>query len=315
MKGAGAYLELYHSGELETRARRAREILEDCQLSPRHCGLNRLAGEVGKCRTATQAVVSSYAPHFGEESPLVGSHGSGTIFFTHCNLRCVFCQNYSISQLGEGREVSEQELAGMMLSLQEMGCHNINLVSPTHVVPQILEALELAIARGLSIPLVYNCGGYDSVETLKLLDGIVDIYMPDMKYSDDDIARQYSGIENYPLVNRKAIKEMHRQVGDLQLDERGVATRGLLVRHLVLPHGLAGTAAVVRFLAEEISLNTYLNVMAQYRPSHKASQYPLLARSITKQEFQEAVDLARQQGLERLDRFYIPSAVRILFRR
>ncbi len=315
MKGAGAYLELYHSGELETRARRAREILEDCQLCPRHCGLNRLAGEVGKCRTATQAVVSSYAPHFGEESPLVGSHGSGTIFFTHCNLRCVFCQNYSISQLGEGREVSEQELAGMMLSLQEMGCHNINLVSPTHVVPQILEALELAIARGLSIPLVYNCGGYDSVETLKLLDGIVDIYMPDMKYSDDDIARQYSGIENYPLVNRKAIKEMHRQVGDLQLDERGVATRGLLVRHLVLPHGLAGTAAVVRFLAEEISLNTYLNVMAQYRPSHKASQYPLLARSITKQEFQEAVDLARQQGLERLDRFYIPSAVRILFRR
>jgi putative pyruvate formate lyase activating enzyme len=314
MKRVGAYLELYYSGELKARVRRAKEILESCHLCPRHCGINRLAGEVGKCSTATQAVVSSYAPHFGEESPLVGIHGSGTIFFTHCNLKCVFCQNYSISQLGEGREASKQELVGMMLSLQAMGCHNINLVSPTHVVPQILEALELAIAMGLSVPLVYNCGGYDSVETLKLLDGIVDIYMPDMKYSADDIAQQYSGIKNYPSVNREAIKEMHRQVGDLQMDNNGVATRGLLVRHLVLPHGLAGTAEVVRFLAEEVSVHTYLNIMAQYRPSHKASQYPLLSRPITRQEFLEAVDLAQQQRLERLDKMPNPSAARILFK-
>jgi len=207
----------------------------------------------------------------------VGNNGSGTIFFTSCNLRCVFCQNYSISQLGNGREVTKEELAEMMLSLQKKRCHNVNLVTPTHVVPQILEALEIAIARGLSIPLVYNSGGYESTETLKLLEGIVDMYMPDMKYSDDEIARLYSGIENYPSVNRAAVKEMHRQVGDLQINEQGVATRGLLVRHLVLPNGLAGTRQIVHFLAEEISLNTYLNVMAQYHPCHQASQFPLLS--------------------------------------
>jgi len=313
MKGAAAYLELYHCGELAARIERAKGVLESCEICPRHCQVNRLAGEVGKCRTGVRAIVSSYGPHFGEEAPLIGSHGSGTIFFTNCNLRCVFCQNYSISQLGEGSEVTREELAAMMLSLEKRECHNINLVSPTHVVPQILEALELAIARGLSIPLVYNSGGYDSVETLRLLQGIVDIYMPDMKYADDEIARQYSGIENYPAVNRAAVKEMHRQVGDLQIDEQGVATRGLLVRHLVLPHGLAGTQKTVRFLAEEISLNTYLNVMAQYRPCHKASQFPLLSRSITREEFLEAVDLARQQGLQRLDRLHSPAAVRILF--
>ena len=313
MKGMAAYLGLYYRGELTLRVERAKEILENCEICPRHCHVNRLAGEVGKCRTAARAIVSSYAPHFGEEAPLVGHNGSGTIFFTYCNLRCVFCQNYSISQLGEGREVTKEELAGMMLFLQKRGCHNINLVTPTHVAPQILEALELAIAKGLSVPLVYNSGGYDSVETLKLLEGIVDIYMPDMKYSDDEIAQQYSGIENYPSVNRAAVKEMHRQVGDLQIDEQGVATRGLLVRHLVLPHGLAGTQKTVRFLAEEISLNTYLNVMAQYRPCHKASQFPLLSRPITREEFLEAVNLARQQGLERLDRLHSPPAVRILF--
>jgi putative pyruvate formate lyase activating enzyme len=313
MKGVAAYLGLYRCGELATRIERAKGILESCEICPRHCQVNRLAGEVGKCRTGARAMVSSYGPHFGEEAPLVGSHGSGTIFFTNCNLRCVFCQNYSISQLGEGREVTKEELAAMMLSLQKTGCHNINLVSPTHVVPQILEALELAIARGLSIPLVYNSGGYDSVETLRLLEGIVDIYMPDMKYSDDEIARQYSGIENYPAVNRAAVKEMHRQVGDLQIDEQGVAIRGLLVRHLVLPHGLAGTQEIVRFLAEEISLNTYLNVMAQYHPCHKACQFSLLSRSITREEFLEAVELAQQQGLERLDRLHSPAAVRVVF--
>ncbi|HJX70122.1 MAG TPA: hypothetical protein VJ441_03410 [Dehalococcoidia bacterium] len=214
--------------------------------------------------------------------------------------------------MGEGREVTKEDLAGMMLSLQKMGCHNINLVTPTHVIPQILEALKMAISGGLSIPLVYNCGGYESVETLKLLEGIVDIYMPDMKYSDDEIARQYSGIENYPSVNRTAVKEMHRQVGDLEINEQGIALRGLLIRHLVLPHGLAGIAEVVRFLAKEVSLNTYLNIMAQYRPCHKASQFPLITRAITGEEFLEAIKLAREQGLERLDRLYSPQAVRIL---
>jgi len=246
-------------------------------------------------------MVSSYGPHFGEESPLVGRNGSGTIFFTNCNLRCVFCQNYSISQLGEGDKVSKEELACMMLSLQDKGCHNINLVSPTHVVPQILEAFEMAVKSGLQLPLVYNSGGYDSIETLRLLEGIVDIYMPDMKYSDERNAEKLSGVENYPSINRAAVKEMHRQVGDLQINEDGIAQRGLLVRHLVLPHGLAGTKEVVNFLANEVSPDTYVNIMAQYNPCHKASQFPSLSRRISAGEFQEAVTLARQAGLCRLD--------------
>jgi len=277
-------------------------MLAECCLCPRHCGVNRLIGESGKCRTTSQAMVSSYGPHFGEEAPLVGRHGSGTIFFTFCNLRCIFCQNYSISQLGEGSAVGSEELAKMMLSLQAKGCHNINLVSPTHVVPCILEALEMAASGGLYLPLVYNTGGYDSVETLELLDGVVDIYMPDMKYSDAKTAEQLSGIKGYPQVNQAAVKEMHRQVGDLQLDESGVAQRGLLVRHLVLPNRLAGTEEVVRFLAQEISTNTYLNIMAQYRPCYKAFDIPQLARPLNRQEFSEAIDLAHQQGLSRLDK-------------
>ena len=277
-------------------------MLTECCLCSRHCGVNRLIGESGKCRTTSQAVVSSYGPHFGEESPLVGRHGSGTIFFTFCNLRCIFCQNYTISQLGEGSVVGSKELAKMMLSLQAKGCHNINLVSPTHVVPCILEALELAVSGGLYLPLVYNTGGYDSVETLELLDGVVDIYMPDMKYSDEKTAEQLSGIKGYPQVNQAAVKEMHRQVGDLQLDESGVAQRGLLVRHLVLPNRLAGTEEVVRFLAREVSTNTYLNIMAQYRPCYKAFDIPQLARPLNRQEFSEAIDLAHQQGLSRLDK-------------
>ncbi len=313
MRWIAAYQDLYLSGKLAIRIEQARGILENCQLCPRHCHTNRLAGDVGSCGTGARAIVSSYAPHFGEEAPLVGNHGSGTIFFTNCNLECVFCQNYHISQLGEGSEVTKEELARMMLTLQAKGCHNINLVTPTHVVPQILEALELAIPGGLHIPLVYNCGGYESVETLKLLEGIVDIYMPDMKYSDEEVARQYSGIENYPSVNRAAVKEMHSQVGDLQIDEQGVATSGLLVRHLVLPHGLAGTAGIVRFIADEISSNTYLNVMAQYRPSYKASLFPLIAKPLAREEFSEAINLARQQGLKRLDRLYSFGEKRMLF--
>jgi len=245
---------------------------------------------------------------------LVGRHGSGTIFFTYCNLQCVFCQNYTISQLGEGSPVDKEALAEMMLSLQAKGCHNINLVSPTHVVPYILEALEVAVSTGLYLPMVYNSGGYDSLETLQLLDGIIDIYMPDMKYSDEKVAEQLSGIKDYPQVNRAAIKEMHRQVGDLEIDEQGVARRGLLVRHLVLPNRLAGTQEVVRFLTQEVSSNTYLNIMAQYHPCHKASAIPSLARPLRQQEFNEAIDLAHQQGLYRLDKDNFPLPLRLILR-
>jgi len=293
---------MYEAGKLHERVEEALAILENCQLCPRCCKVNRTKGELGKCNTGREAVVSSFGPHFGEEAPLVGSGGSGTIFFTYCNLRCCFCQNYSISQLGEGHQVSLREIAGMMLSLERRGCHNINFVSPTHVVPQILEALEIAVEAGLSIPLVYNSGGYDSVKTLKLLDGIFDIYMPDMKYSDEQNAERFSGVKDYPAVNRAAVREMHRQVGDLQLDADGVATRGLLVRHLVLPNGLAGTAEVCRFLSQDISTGTYLNVMAQYRPCFKAFDIPELMRPITREEFAEAVKIARGFGLHRLDR-------------
>jgi putative pyruvate formate lyase activating enzyme len=283
-------------------------------LCPRGCGVNRLEGKNGQCQVTTEVIVSSYGPHFGEEAPLVGRHGSGTIFFAYCNLHCAFCQNYTISQLGEGSPVARETLAGMMLSLQDKGCHNINLVSPTHVVPYILEALELAAAKGLHLPLVYNSGGYDSIETLKLLDGVVDIYMPDMKYSDEKIAEELSGIKDYPKVNRAAVKEMHRQVGNLQLDEEGIARRGLLVRHLVLPNGLAGTEEVVSFIAREVSANTYLNIMAQYHPCYKAFDIPKLARPLGGQEFQVAIELAHQQGLYRLDKEQRPRPLRFALR-
>ena len=306
-----AYLELYRSGKLRERIDAAVSLLESCSVCPRSCGVNRLAADVGKCRTPREAMVSSYGPRFGEEAPLVGRHGSGTIFFTNCNLRCLFCQNYSISQLGEGQKVSKEELAYIMLSLQAKGCHNINLVSPTHVVPQVLESLELAVESGLHLPLVYNSGGYDSVETLRILDGIVDIYMPDMKYDDDETARELSGIENYPEINKAAIKEMHRQTGDLEINEEGVAQRGLLVRHLVLPHGLAGTKGIVNFLSEEISRNTYVNIMAQYRPCYNAFQIPSLGRRISSTEFREALSLAQEAGLSRLDKIHPIEILRI----
>lgn len=305
------YRQLYEAGRLRERVEQARALLENCHFCPRHCRVNRLEGEVGKCRTGRQSLVSSYGPHFGEEAPLVGSGGSGTIFFTYCNLRCCFCQNYTISQLGEGHAVGSEELAEMMISLEQMGCGNINFVSPTHVVPQILEALEVAVEAGLSLPLVYNSGGYDSVETLQLLDGIVDIYMPDMKYSDEQNARRFSGIKDYPEVNKAAVREMHRQVGDLQLDGRGVAAKGLLVRHLVLPHGLAGTAEVCRFLSQEISTDTYVNVMAQYHPCYRAFDVSELSCSISGEEFTAAVKTARDHGLYRMDRIESRSLARI----
>lgn len=297
-----AYLRLLRSGELKKRVTEAYRRLEACNICPRECGVNRRESAKGAvCRTGERTLVFSYNPHFGEEAPLVGMRGSGTIFFTWCNLKCQYCQNYEISQLGEGREVEPEQLAAMMLHLQEMGCHNINFVSPTHVVPQILAGVLIAAESGLHIPLVYNTGGYDSLKTLALLDGVFDIYMPDMKYSDEAIALRLSKVKNYPAINRAAVAEMYRQVGDLYLDERGIALRGLLVRHLVLPGGLAGTAEIVRFLAEEISRNTYLNIMDQYRPCYRAYEYPELNRRITSEEYAEAVRLAQEAGLQRLD--------------
>jgi putative pyruvate formate lyase activating enzyme len=295
-----SYVALHRSGELRQRAERAIEMLACCAICPRECRVNRLEGPTGFCRTGRRAVVSSYNPHFGEEAPLVGTHGSGTIFLTHCNLGCLFCQNCDISHLGEGREVSAERLASMMLGLQEVGCHNINFVTPTHCVPQILESLDLAAAKGLRVPLVYNCGGYESVETLRLLDGVFDIYMPDAKYADSSVAERLSGAPDYPDAMREALREMHRQVGDLELDERGIARRGLLVRHLVLPNGLAGTGDVMRFLAS-LSESTYVNVMAQYRPCYRAHEVPELARPISRDEFAEAVQMALDAGLTRLD--------------
>jgi putative pyruvate formate lyase activating enzyme len=237
----------------------------------------------------------------GEEDPLRGYRGSGTIFFTRCNMRCQYCQNHDISQTSNGELVEPDELARIMLDLQARGCHNINLVSPTHVAPQIIAAVSIAAQNGLGLPLVYNTGGYDSLGMLKLLDGIIDIYMPDMKYSNANVALKYSKIRNYPLINQAAIHEMHRQVGDLQLDERGIATRGLLVRHLVLPHNVAGTEGILRFLADVVSRDTYLNLMDQYIPTFNSHLYPQLNRRVTRLEYQAAVDLSYEAGLHRLD--------------
>jgi putative pyruvate formate lyase activating enzyme len=296
-----AYLSLLRSGELKRRAKSAHERLQTCDLCGRKCHVDRFA-ELGSCRTGVDAIVSSYGPHLGEEDPLRGYQGSGTIFFAWCNLNCQYCQNYDISQLGHGDEVQPEELAKMMLSLQAQGCHNINFVSPTHVVAPILTAVLIAAQAGLRLPLVWNTGGYDSLATLALLDGVVDIYMPDMKYADAEIARRYSRVGEYPQVNQAAVKEMHRQVGDLAMDERGIAQRGLLVRHLVLPEGLAGTAEIARFLAEEVSRDTYINVMDQYRPCYKANELPPLNRSITRGEYQEALQQARAAELHRFDK-------------
>ena len=287
--------------EMNERAGSAYARLERCDICAQRCEINRLDRERGVCKTGDRARVCSYGAHLGEEDPLRGWKGSGTIFFSRCNLRCQYCQNYDISQADAGWEVTPQDLAKIMLELQASGCHNINFVSPSHVVPQILAALPLAVQGGLHIPLVYNTGGYDSLETLKALDGIIDIYMPDMKYSNGGCAKKYSRAQDYPHVNRVAVKEMHRQVGDLQMDNRGLATRGLLVRHLVLPRNLAGTHQIIEFLANEISKNTYLNLMAQYRPAYNASRYPELNRRITSSEYDAAVQMAKEAGLTNLD--------------
>ncbi len=316
-----AYLALHESGELADRAHRVHALLRRCMTCPQNCRVDRTGGELGVCRVAEPAQVASCGPHFGEEAPLVGRGGSGTIFFAGCNLACVFCQNYDISQParpGPGWEVGPEQIAEMMIRLQAADCENINLVSPSHVVPQILAALAVAAGEGLRLPLVYNSGGYDSVHTLRLLDGVVDIYMPDMKYSDEAVGERLSGADDYVARNRAAVREMHRQVGDLRIDQRGVARRGLLVRHLVLPEGLAGTAQVARFLAQEISRDTYINVMDQYRPAHRAARWKAssagaldeaagasacdaMCRPPTAAEFRTALDEVLAAGLWRLD--------------
>ncbi|MFC1505036.1 radical SAM protein [Thermodesulfobacteriota bacterium] len=296
-----AYIKNAHTGVLESRAKQAHQLMEVCELCPRRCGVDRTAGELGVCRTAENAWVSSFSPHFGEESPLVGTHGSGTIFFTHCNLLCNFCQNFDISHEGQGEPVSDVMLAGMMLQLQDMGCHNINFVTPSHVVPQILGAISIAASKGLAVPLVYNSGGYDRVDTLNLLEGIFDIYMPDFKFWGEDIAQTTCDAPDYPEVARQALKEMHRQVGDLVIDDSGLAERGVLIRHLVLPDGLAGTRQVMRFIANNLSDNSYVNIMPQYRPCGRAHAVPGLRLSLSQADYRDALQAAREEGITRLD--------------
>ena len=296
-----SYLTLLNQTSFEEKIRLAQEHLHACDVCPLKCGVNRLAGEMGLCNTGKLAQISSHGPHPGEERPLSGWRGSGTIFFSRCNLRCVYCQNADISQMGYGQQVDSETLGDIMVKLQRMGCHNINLVSPSHVIPQILAAVKVAAENGLRIPLVYNTGGYDSIEMLELLNGVIDIYMPDMKYGDEAIAQKYSLVKDYPETNQKTVLEMHQQVGDLVVDKKGIAQRGLLVRHLVLPNDLASSEVVLRFIAENISGNTYVNIMDQYHPAYRAMEFPDISRRITPDEFYQVLEMARKLGLTRLD--------------
>jgi putative pyruvate formate lyase activating enzyme len=303
-----AYMALYRTGELQSRARTAVTNLADCRACPRNCGVNRLENKTATCRTGRYAIVSSTFPHFGEEDCLRGWNGSGTIFFSMCNLRCVFCQNYDISQARSGKARSGQEtpperLAEMMLTLQRSGCHNINFVTPEHVVPQILEALPIAITQGLRLPIVYNTSAYDAMESLELLDGVVDIYMPDFKIWDERLALRLLKARDYPAAACQALREMHRQVGVLKIDEHGLAKRGVLVRHLVMPGDVAGTGEIMRFLAEALSPDTFVNIMDQYHPANKVreTQFKEINRPITSQELSMAYDLAREAKLWRFD--------------
>ena len=297
-----SYVRLDRSGELAARARALYSIFQSCRLCPRRCEVNRLKGETGVCGAVSRVRVASAHAHFGEEAPLVGLHGSGTIFFSHCNLLCAYCQNWQISRGGDGSFLTDAGLGRVMLRLQESGCHNINLVTPTHCVPNIVQALRTAVAGGLRIPLVYNCGGYEPLEVLQLLHGIVDIYLTDFKYMDPSFSERYSGgARDYPEVAAAAIAEMHRQVGNLLTDGNGIALRGLMVRHLVLPNNIAGTDQFVRLVADRLGRSTYVNLMSQYRPEHDAGRYPDLARRITRLEYLDAVAWAREAGLECLD--------------
>jgi len=295
-----SYLRI-EDNQFRQKIEQGRALLQNCEVCPRHCHVNRLKGELGECRSGYEPIVSSYFAHFGEEAPLVGARGSGTIFIGGCNLQCLFCQNYETSHLLEGRTVTISQLAEMMLTLQENGCHNINIVTPSHIVPQIIEALFQAKKEGLSIPLVYNSGGYDSLRSLHILDGLVDIYMPDFKFYSDTLGSRYTAVPNYATVTREAIKEMHRQVGDLVI-EQGLARRGLLVRHLVMPGMMNDSEKIFHFLASQISANTYMNIMPQYHPAGEAGYYPQIGRSLNYTEFLEAIRRAREIGLQRLDK-------------
>jgi putative pyruvate formate lyase activating enzyme len=296
------YEKLEREGKFAQRVKQAYSIFENCQLCPRRCGVNRGKGQKGFCRAPLKPVVFSHHPHFGEEVSLVGQQGSGTIFFSNCNLRCIFCQNWPISHEGKGREIRDEDLADLMFDLQKTGCHNINLVTPTHVMPNILNATRIALKKGLKIPLVYNSSGYELLEVLKILDGIVDIYLPDMKYMDPGKSEKYStGASDYPEVTKKAIIEMNRQVGVLQTDKQGIAQRGVIIRHLVMPNRVSGTEQFVKWVSETLPNNTYVNIMAQYRVEYKAFDYPEINRGITVQEFTEAMDWANKYGLTNLD--------------
>ncbi|MFZ5969211.1 MAG: radical SAM protein [Bacillota bacterium] len=297
------YLSLLENGEFENRVHKLNTMLENCVLCPHQCQVNRKKGERGYCRTLEKAVVSGAEAHFGEEKELVGRHGSGTIFFSHCNLKCVFCQNYEISFCGEGEEVTAEALANTMLYLQKRNCHNINLVSPGHIVPQIAEAIFIAAKKGLHIPIVYNTNGYDLTDTLQLLDGIVDIYMPDIKFADDEIAQKYLGVKKYFSIAANAAKEMYGQVGNLVTDDRNIAYRGLMIRHLVMPENITGTEKIMKFIADELSKDTYVNIMAQYYPMHKAYEFEALRRRITKEEFSNAILSAKAAGLRNIRDF------------
>ena len=294
-----SYIALTQQGDLKKRVHALEDILKDCRLCPRECRANRLEGEVGYCKADSGLIVSSAFPHFGEESPLVGYHGSGTIFLTHCNLRCIFCQNFDISHLGRGERITSSDMARMMIRLQELGCHNINFVTPTHYVPQIVASLPEAVEHGLRIPLVYNCSGYESLEVIQLLEGIVDIYMPDAKFMDEKYSKEYCNAPDYPGVLQEVLKEMHRQVGDLKTDSHGIAEKGLLIRHLVMPGGVASSEAVLRFIAEDISVHTYVNIMDQYRPEYHACEHVPINRRITHTEYREATQLATRFQLHR----------------
>ncbi|MFC2155288.1 radical SAM protein [Acidobacteriota bacterium] len=297
-----AYIKLYESGKLQEIAEQLYDIYDHCTLCPRQCGVNRKKGEKGTCRAGTSVKISSVSPHFGEKRPLVGSNGSGTIFLTYCSLLCLYCQNWDISHGGEGKEISDEQLAAAMLKLQKLGCHNINFVTPTHYLPNIVQTLVKAVEHGLRLPIVYNTGDYERIEILKFLDGIIDIYMPDFKYSDVKIAARFSqSVNDYPEIVRAALKEIHRQVGVLQTDEYHIAQRGLIIRHLVLPNGLAGTEACVKFVAEELNPNTYVNIMSQYRPCYRANSFRELSRGITSEEFNDALLHAHNYKLFNLD--------------
>src|SRR3989338_5052093 len=283
--GYPAYLNSYQNGQLDKTMEQACNMLECCQICPRKCKVNRLKNKRGFCKTGLKPMVCSFLAHHGEEPPISGTSGSGTVFFTNCNMGCVYCQNYEFSQLGQGREVDFEELAGFMLELQKLGCHNINLVTPTHVMPQILKALKIAISKGLNIPLIYNTGGYELPGIIRLLEGIIDVYLPDMRYGDEEMAIKYSGAPDYPKYNRDSVKEMHRQVGIARMDNEGIIKSGLIIRHLVLPYDICGTEKIMKFIAQEISADTYISLMSQYLPYHKAFEFKDISRRLNEEEY------------------------------